>query len=696
MKSLLNPKSIAVIGVSRDPEKIGYLIFDSLLSGYGGKVYGVNPSAESILGQTIYPTIFEIEADVEMAVIAVPAKIVPKVLESCGKKGVQVAIIITAGFSEAGSRGKEEEAELLRIAKKFGMRLLGPNCLGVINNFKNLNASFATASLPAKYRVGIFSQSGAMGAAMLDFANGTSFGFSYFVSLGNKIDISEIDLLESWTDDDSVDVAVGYLEDVKNGSEFMAAARKFTAKKPLIILKGGTTAAGSAAAHLHTSAMLQDDIVFWAALKECGVTIAKNLNDLFELAVSFSQNPLPHGKRLAIISNAGGPSVLTADACAHETVELAKLSAHTIAELSRQTAAASVANPIDLRGDAKSRDFKTALKLCQSDPGVDGIMLLATPQAMTEIELIAWEAVNSHRTGSKPIYVNFIGGELIEKAETICQGNGVPTFSYPERAVRAFAFQADFQKRRKTADNKSVRHKSYYAARSIINFAAGQINSVKLASLLRLYGVPMAQTVVAKTAKEAAAALKTIKPPVVMKILSPDILHKTDVGGVILGVNTEAEAEAAFNKITQNIKKNLPKARIEGITVMETAKEGLELIIGVKRDPSFGPVVMFGFGGIFVELIADFSITLAPFTEEKIRQMIRETAVSKIISGYRTGNRLSEGKLIKAILGLAQLLTDHPEITQIEINPLVMADDGRGIMGLDAKVETSVSHDKID
>ncbi len=692
MKSLLNPKSIAVIGVSRDPEKIGYLIFDSLLSGYGGKVYGVNPNAENILGHTIYPTIFEIEADVEMAVISVPAKIVSKVLESCGKKGVQVAIIITAGFSEAGSRGKDEEAELLRIAKKFGMRLLGPNCLGVINNFKNLNASFATASLPAKYRVGIFSQSGAMGAAMLDFANGTSFGFSYFVSLGNKIDISEIDLLDSWADDDSVEVAVGYLEDVKNGPEFIATARKFTAKKPLIILKGGTTAAGSAAAHLHTSAMLQDDIVFRAALKECGVTIAKNLNDLFELAVSFSQNPLPRGKKLAIISNAGGPSVLTADACSHETVELAKLSAHTIAELSRKTTAASVANPIDLRGDAKGHDFKTALKLCQSDPGVDGIMLLATPQAMTEIELIAWEAVNSHRTGTKPIYVNFIGGELIEKAEVICQENGVPTFSYPERAVRAFAFQADFQKRRKKADDKMARHKSYYAARSIINFSAGEINSVKLTSLLRLYGVPMAQTVVAKTAKEAAAALKTIKPPVVMKILSPDILHKTDVGGVILGVNTEAEAEAAFNKIIKNSKKNLPKAQIEGVTVMETAKEGLELIIGVKRDPSFGPVVMFGFGGIFVELISDFSVTLAPFTEEKIRQTIRETTVSKIISGYRTGNRLSEGKLIKAILGLAQLLTDHPEITQIEINPLVMADDGRGIMGLDAKVETNVTH----
>jgi len=685
MNHLLNPKSIAVIGVSRDPSKIGYLIFDNLLSGFRGKIFGVNPNAEKILGQNIYKTVLDIKEKVDLVIICVPTKLVPHVLESSGKKGASVSIIITSGFSEAGKHGVEIENELKKVAKKFKMRLLGPNCLGVINNFKCLNASFATANLPAKYKVGIFSQSGAMGAAMLDFANGSNFGFSYFVSLGNKIDISEVELLDSWANDSNVDVAVGYLEDIKDGPGFIKAAQKFTAEKPLIILKGGTTKEGDNAAHLHTAAMAQDDVVFDAVLRDCGITIARNMNDLFELAVSFSQNPSPRGRRLAIISNAGGPSVLAADACSFESVSLPDFLPHTISEISIGTNAASCSNPIDLRGDANSHDYKKALDLCQKDINVDGILLIATPQAMTEIEAIAWEAIRSRKTGKKPVYVNFIGGELIEKAKEICQENGVATFGYPERAVRAFAFQADFSRRTKAKKEKTLTHQSYHTARSIINFSKGNLSEAKVNSLFRLYGIPMAQTIIVDSPAEAASALSVIKPPVVMKILSPDILHKTDVGGVMLGIDSELQAQKAYQKIIDNIKANSPKSRIKGVTVTETAKEGLELIIGAKRDPVFGPVVMFGFGGIFVELVSDFAVSIGPFSENKIRKLIRGTSVSKIISGYRTGKHYSETKLVKAILGIAQLINDHPEISEVEINPLVMADDG-SVLGLDSKI----------
>jgi acetate---CoA ligase (ADP-forming) len=622
-----------------------------------------------------------------MAVICVPEPLVKKVLESCGKKKIKYAVIITSGFSEAGKAGKEDEAELLKVANKFGIRILGPNCLGVINNFTGLNASFASAKLPSKYRVGIFSQSGAMGSALLDFANGSDFGFSYFVSLGNKLDISEVDLINAWAEDDNVDVAVGYLEDIRNGAEFIKAAKKLCAQKPLIILKGGMTKAGESAAHLHTAALAQDELVFKAAMEEAGVIMAKNLNDLFELAVSFSQNHLPRGKRLAIISNAGGPSVLAADATEKERVAMAKLSAHTTTTLSKQTMAASIANPIDLRGDATAKDFGLALNLAEKDPGVDGILLIVTPQAMTEIEGIAWETVKSKRDGKKPVYVNFIGGELVEKGITICRENGVATFPFPERAIRAFRFQANFQARKIRDINVSEKHPKHKVAKSIIGFSKNGVNPDRLSSLFGLYDIPMAKTIVVTSEKGAAAALSEIKPPVVMKISSPDILHKTEVGGVILGVSTEEEAKLAYKNILANVKRAEPKAKIQGLTVMETAKEGLEVIVGAKQDDVFGPVLIFGAGGILVELISDFSIAIGPFDAVKVRKMIDRTKVSRILKGYRSNPAYSEKKLINTLVSVGQMISEHPEIKSLEINPLVLTDKGLGVTGLDAKIE---------
>lgn len=686
MKEFFNPKSIAVIGVSADPHKIGYTVFDNLISSFSGKVYGVNPKREEILGEKIFPTVLDVPGKVELAVICVPEPLVTKVIESCGKKGVKYAIVISSGFSEAGLAGKEKEKELLVAAKKFGVRILGPNCLGLINTFENLNLSFATSKIPAKFRVGIFSQSGAMGSALLDYANGNNFGFSYFVSLGNKSDISESDLLEAWEDDENVKVAVGYLEDIRDGEKFLQVARKFTAKKPLVILKGGMTTQGEKAAKLHTAAMAQDETVFRAAMSDAGVILAQNLNDLFELAVSFAVNGLPKGKRLAVISNAGGPSVLAADAVGQEKVELAVLSPHSLSQLSKKTEAASIENPIDLRGDAKKEDFRVALTLSEKDPNVDGILLIVTPQSMTEIEAIAWEAVLAKKEGKKPVYVNFIGGELVEKAKEICQEAGIPTFSYPERAVRAFAFQAAFEKRLVEKAQKSERHPKHGVAKSIIHFNKNSLSEARLGSLLELYGVPMAKTILAKTKQEAMEALSIIKAPVVMKVSSPQILHKTDVGGVVLGVTTKEEAGSAFEKIVTNVQKNMPEAKINGVIVMEMAKEGLELIVGAKKDPCFGPVLMFGFGGILVELISDFSIITTPFTREKIERMIEETTVSKIIKGYRTGKKYNKESLVNAVMAVGQLVTDHPEISSLEINPLIL-NEKEGPLGLDAKIE---------
>lgn len=687
MRGLLKPSSIAVIGASHEAGKIGFTVFDNLKSGYSGKVYPINPNIDQLLGEVVYPTVLDVPADIEMAVICVPASIVSRVLESCGKKKIKYVVIISSGFSEAGIAGKELEKEILIVAKKHNIRVLGPNCLGVINNFAGLNASFATAELPAKYRVGIFSQSGAMGAAILDFANGTGFGFSYFVSLGNKSDISEIDLIDAWTNDENVSVGVGYLEDIKDGEAFLAVAKKFTAKKPLIILKGGMTKEGEKAATLHTAALVQDEVVFVAAMEEAGVIMAENLGDLFELAVSFAVNGLPHGHNLAVISNAGGPSVLAADACGNEGISLAPLSPHTINELARKTDAASIANPIDLRGDAKAVDFKVAFELCLDDKNVDGMLAIVTPQSMTEVESIAWEAVRTKKEGHKPIYVNFIGGYLVEKAKNICIENGVASFTFPERAVRAFRFQADFQNQKTHNSKKPKKHEKHHVARSIINFSGDKMSYGRISSLLTLYGIQMTETYLAKNEKEVVSAFEKIKPPMVMKISSLDVLHKTDVGGVMFGIESQDEAIKAFHKIVENVKRHNPRARIEGVTVMESAREGLELILGAKRDPIFGPVVIFGFGGIFVELIADFAIGIGYFDRHKAKKLIEKTVVAKIIEGYRTNASYDKGKLIDAIIGISQLISEHPEIKSIEINPLILEEGERGLLGLDAKID---------
>lgn len=677
---------MAVIGASHDPAKIGYQVFDNLISCFPGRVFPVNPNATEILGHQCYKTVLDIKPKVDLAVICVPENLVGKVLESCGKKKVGYAIIISSGFSEAGSHGKAAEAELLSIARKFKMRLLGPNCLGLINNFTGLNASFATAKLPAKYRVGIFSQSGAMGAAMLDFANGADFGFSYFVSLGNKIDISETDLLSAWIEDDQVSVGVAYLEEIRDGEAFLKVAKEFSKQKPLIVLKGGMTKAGEAAAHLHTAALAQDEVVFRAAMEDAGVILARNLNDLFELAISFAQNHLPKGKRLAVVSNAGGPSVLAADAAERENVGLAKLSAHTTTRLSKNTMAASIANPIDLRGDATAADFKLALELAEKDPSVDGILLIVTPQSMTEVEGIAWEAVRAKQNGGKPVYVNFIGGDLVAKGIGICRENGVATFPFPERAIRAFAFQAAFEARKLRTIAEPARHQSHKAAKSVIKFSTGKMNPERLMALLSLYGIPMAKTKLARTMSEVITAFDQIGSPAVIKIASPDILHKTDVGGVILGVESSQAAAEAYKKIITNVKRAKPKAKIEGVTVMETAKEGLELIVGAKRDENFGPVLMFGAGGILVELISDFAVMVGPFDRAKVKNLIQKTKVSKLIEGYRSDVSFSERRLEEVLLGLGQLIYDHPEIKSVEINPLILTDDA-GAMGLDGKIE---------
>jgi acetate---CoA ligase (ADP-forming) len=690
VKSLLNPKTVAVVGASREPQKIGYIIFDNLLSGFSGKVYPVNPKATEILGEKVFKTVHDIKGKIDLAVISVPAPNVVHALESCGKKGIKTAIIISAGFSESGHAGTLREKEIIAVAKKFKMRILGPNCLGVINNFSGLNASFATAKLPSKYKVGIFSQSGAMGSAMLDFANGRNFGFSYFVSLGNKSDISELDLISSWESDENVEIAVGYIEDVKDGPKFMEACKRFTAKKPLILLKGGMTKDGSKAASLHTAAMAQDEVVFKAAMRESGVILARNLGDLFELAVAFSAGKLPKGKNLAILSNAGGPSVLGADACSFEQVNLPRLSAHSVQEISQKTKAASIENPIDLRGDATQSEFRAALWALNQDQNINGILVIVTPQAMTEVDGIAYEIVDFYRNGKKPIYVNYIGGEIVSRAIEIAAENGVPTFGFPERAVRAFAFQAEYALRRLHPDTKSKKHPKHQVVKSLINFSEQNVSHDRLFTILNAYGVPMAKTLLAKNATEAAEALKEIKAPLVMKIFSPDILHKTDIGGVLFGINTAEEAGAGFGKIVNNAKKHHPKAQIDGVTMMETAKEGLEVIVGAKKDPTFGPVLMFGFGGIFVELVSDYSLILAPFTTDKIKQMIAETNVSKIIKGYRGRAAYSEKSLIEAIHAIGALVEDHPEIQEVEINPLILTDDGRSV-GLDAKIAVKKS-----
>jgi len=695
---LFYPKSIAVIGASRRPGSVGQSLLANLLgSRYQGIIFPVNPKAEGILGIKSYPRVLDIPDEVDLAVIVVPSLSVPAVLEECGAKGIKGAIIITAGFKETGGEGADLERKVQEIIRKHDMILVGPNCLGVINTDprSSMNATFGT-QMPKDGNIAFVSQSGALCVAVLDYAKEANIGFSKFISMGNKAGVAENELLRYLDSDSKTDVILMYLEDLVDGREFMTVAREITTSlvrpKPIIALKAGRTLMGARAASSHTGSLAGSDKVYDAIFEQCGVIRVDTMEELFDYVKGFSSQPLPRGRNVAIVTNSGGPGILATDSCIRHGLNIVPLSRQTVKTLRKvlpQTA--SLHNPVDLVAEAQAEQYEATLKAVLRDQKVHSAIVILTPTAFTKVDKISAAIVKVAQESMKPVVCCFLGVYDVSKGIEILEENGIPDYRFPESAARVLAEMTKFTwwlKRPQTGI------KTYRVikvrAKEIIQSAKKESRQFLLEQeayeVLRAYGFPVIKSTLVRSEREAVEAAEKIGFPIVMKIASPDVLHKFDYGGVKLDLKNREQVKRAYQDICESVLRHKPDARIAGMTVEEMAPPGKEIILGMNRDPQFGPILMFGLGGIYVEALEDVSFRLAPIREYSALAMINKTKTHKILKGFRGGPAYDIESIADCLKRLSQLVVDFEEIQELDINPLLVYEQGKGCKIVDARI----------
>lgn len=687
-----NPKGVAVIGASRDPVKLGYGVLSNILNyGYPGQVYPINPKSDEILGLECYKSVLDVPGQIDLAIIVIPNLFVAKVLEECGQKGVKGAVIITAGFREAGHEGVKMERELLSIAGKHGIRLIGPNCLGTIDTILPLNGSFA-AGMPKKGTIGFMSQSGALCTAILDWALAEGVGFSYFVSLGNKADVDEVDLLEAWENDENSRVVISYLEGLRDGQRFIEVARRVTRKTPFIVVKSGNTEAGSRAVSSHTGSLAGSEAAYDAAFRQSGVLRAMSIQDLFDYSLAFAYQPPLRGKGIAIVTNAGGPGIMATDALERSGLKLASLQRETIDYLrDNLPAAANIYNPIDVIGDARADRYGRAIGAILKDKGVDGLLVILTPQVMTEIPETAELIGEISTRHDKPVLGCFMGKETIGPGIQILTKYRIPNYPFPERAAAAFKAMLDYHTwlerppqeiPRFDVDQDKVRQ-LLDDVREDDRLTMGEAEAREV---MAAYGIRIPQSEVARHTDDAVRIAEEIGYPVVMKIASPDILHKSDIGGIKIGLNSATDVRDAFDLIVYRATRYMPDATIWGVQVQEMVMGGKEIIVGMNRDPQFGPLLMFGLGGIYVEVLKDVTFRVAPISSLDAKEMIQEIRAYHLLKGVRGEQASDQEAIAEVLLRISQLSTDFPEIVELDINPLLACEVGQGAVAVDARL----------
>ena len=691
LDALFAPKSIAVIGASNRQGSVGRAVFTNiLLNEYKGTVYPVNPKDRSISGVRSYPSIGDLPESVDVAVVVVPAAVVPAVTEECGKKGVKGLIIISAGFKEVGQDGAALERQVASLAQKYSMRMVGPNCLGTINTDPEvrLNASFAS-QMPLEGSIAFASQSGALGEAVIDYATGEGIGFSKFISVGNKADVNENDILEYLREDPKTKVILLYIEDIVDGRKFVDTVSKVTEEKPIIAVKAGVSPEGAKAASSHTGALAGSDEAYNAILKQSGVLRVESIIDLFDYARAFAKQPLPRGNRVAIITNGGGPGIMATDASVRYGMQISQFSEATKAKLrAGLPKEASVNNPVDLIGDAQSDRYELALQALY-DEGVDCGLVLLTPQAMVDLKKVAETIASVGPRFGKTILTSILGLTDITPAVEVLESNNIPHYTFPESAVRALAAMYEYQ-RWVERPRTQIKHFDVDVGKAqeiILNAKRAGLTNLPQDEALRIlstYGVPVIKTETASSKTEAVEAATRIGYPVAMKIVSPDVVHKIDVGGVKLDLNSDQDVSEAFDEILKNVNSRVPGARIEGVLLQEYITGGTETIIGIHRDPKFGPLLMFGLGGIYVEAYRDVSFRLAPIRELSADNMISQIRGSKILQGFRGQPPADTKTIAECIERLSQLSIDLPDVTELDVNPLVAF--ANGCKALDARV----------
>jgi len=696
LDKFFTPGSLAIVGVSLEKEKLGNRILKNVLeANFRGEVFPVNRKATSLTrvnGLRVYPNLKEIPGEVDLCIIVVPPPFALPVIEDCGEKGINSVVVITAGFKETGKEGAKLEEKLVKKAKELGVRVLGPNVLGIINPHHRLNASFAPTYPPAG-NIAFISQSGALGCVVLDRCREEGVGLSKFISLGNKADLDEVDFIRILKDDPQTKVILGYLESVERGREFIEVAKETSKEKPIVMIKAGRSKAGKRAVSSHTGALSGADEAYDVAFKEAGIIRAGTITEAFEMVRGFSSQSIPRGDRILLLTNAGGAGIMATDACEDYSLPLASLSEKSLNKLKeRLPAASSFSNPLDILGDADPERFRVALEITLKDPNVDVLLILVTPQAVTRPEEIAKVVEKLCRNGEKPVLGCFMGGETINPAVQILQGANIPNYKDPETAIRVLRNMIDYEKRRKREKEEVKRfpvEKSRVKAILEEEKRGGyfEIGGARALEIMNIYGIPTVENYLVQSVEEAVEIAERLSGSVVMKIESPAIIHKSDIGGVKVGVKKEQVVET-FHQIMENAKKVLQgkgKNEIEGISIQPMVKEGREILIGAVYDRTFGHLVRFGLGGKYVELFRDFATRLTPLSPSKIEEMIQETKIaSKLLQGFRDEPAYDIELVKESLLRLSQLVQDIPWIEEIEANPLVIWERGGKV--LDARI----------
>ncbi|HEY6001209.1 MAG TPA: acetate--CoA ligase family protein [bacterium] len=691
LEALLTPGAVAVVGASRTPGKVGHDILANLVAGgFAGRIVPVNPAAAEVLGLPCFPTLEAAGARIDLGVVVVPPAAVAAAVEECIRAGARAVAVITAGFRESGPEGAELEAHIAHLCASQRVRLLGPNCLGVINTAHRMNASFA-GRMPRPGSISVFSQSGALCTAILDHAAGRGFGLAKLVSIGNKADLTEVDLLEALAADPQTKVIVGYLENITTGDRFMEAAEEAASRKPVVLMKAGTTQAGLRAASSHTGVLAGTEIAFGAAFLRSGVIRADVFEQILDYATALSMQPLPRGDRVLIVTNAGGPGTMAADAIEKAGMRVAALGRNTTAALrSHLPRAAGTGNPVDVLGDADPARYAAALEAAQDDPGVDGIIVLLTPQAMTRAAETA-RAVAGGLRGDKPVLAAFMGGREVLPGREELVAASLPEYPSPERAVAALRAMREYAAWRSrpprvvTRFRVNRRRVERIISRRLLTGRL-QLGEVKAKSVLAAYGFRIPPGALATSAAEAVETAEHIGYPVVMKVVSPDIVHKTDIGGVRVGITTRREVTDAFDLMSLRVREHAPEAHVEGFYVERMVPRGFEVILGMTRDRQFGPMLMFGLGGIFVEVMKDVAFHLAPITADEALQMLSATRSYALLRGARGQRAVDVGAIAAGLQRISQLATDFPEIAEMDINPLMVGEVGTEPIAADARI----------
>lgn len=690
----LSPTSIAIIGASDKEGSIGRAITSNIMKGYTGTIYPISPTRDTVFDKKAYKTVLDVPEQIDLAVIITKNTIVTSVLEECGKKGIKGAIVITAGFKEVDDEGAKLEQQLKEIAKKYSIKVIGPNCLGVMNLAPKtmMNSTFLKVT-PKSGEIALVSQSGAICAALVEDASAQGIGFSAVVSMGNKADMNEIDVLEMLANHEQTKVIVMYLEDMGNGQKFLKICKNITKnlKKPILVLKSGRSPEGAKAAMSHTGALMGSDEIYDALLKQSGAIRVDTMGELFDYATAFSKQPLPIEGDLVIVSNAGGPAIISTDACSKLGIKMAKIDGIRPKIDAVIPPWGSSRNPVDIVGDADYNRFNNVLENVLSHRNVGSVIAMCTPSATLDYNKLAEVIVNMSKKYRKTILASLMGlDEGIKNRQILAEG-GIPYYTYAEAAIQTLKAMLRFVEWIKSPEGNSITFKvDTKKAKKIFDNAKqeGRQNLLEEEGqeILRAYGLPLPKSDLAKTEQEVVKIAKKIGYPVVLKIASPQIIHKSDAGGVKVNIQNDKDVRSAFKEIIKNAKKYNKNAVIKGVLVVEMVKGGKEMIIGSKQEPGFGSVLMLGMGGIYVEVLKDVTFRLAPVTDKEADDMIASIKTKKLLDGVRGEKPSDLAKLSECIQRLSQLVTDFREIKELDMNPVLVMEKGKGCKILDVRI----------